>query len=88
MSTTVVLENDRVRVLRVSHGPSERHPVRSRGDRLVIYLRPGHIRRLKKGAEEEELHRDEGEVVWREASEHEIENLEQSDHNVLIVELK
>lgn len=83
----VVLDNDRVVVRRVKHsGPG---PVSSaeRGDRLVIYLKDARIRRTE-GGRQEEMRRKAGDVVWRPGSKHDIEHLEDGEHEVLIVELK
>ena len=81
----VEFENDRVKVTRVrlgQHGPS------SRGDRLIIYLEDGHIKRSEvQEALEEEIRHKAGDVVWRARSEHNVEHRGES-HHVLIVELK
>lgn len=89
MGVQVVFENDRVRVLRARHSSHEKHPPASRRDRVIIYLNDGHIRRGETGGgRTEEIHRKSGDVVWKEHSQHEIENLRDSDHEVIIVELK
>lgn len=89
MSQKIEFENDRVRVLRVKHSPRERHATASRRDRLIIYLNDAHIIRSESAAnKDEELHRKRGTVVWRNASEHQIANATDSDHEVVIVELK
>ena len=87
MGATVELENDRVRVLRVTHGGRERHPQTSRHDRLIIYMNDGHVMRTEKGKQEEIRHKA-GEVVWRNRSQHQLENLKDTNHEVIIVELK
>jgi hypothetical protein len=87
MGATVELENDRVRVLRVEHRGRERHPQTSRHDRLVIYLNEGHVVRIENG-KQEDVRRKAGQVVWRSRSQHQIENLKDTDHEVIIVELK
>jgi hypothetical protein len=83
----IVLDNDRVVVRRVKgSGPG---PISSaeRHDRLVIYLQDAHIRRTE-GGHQEEIVRRAGDVVWRSASEHEIELIEGEEHEVLIIEFK
>jgi len=83
----VVLDNDRVTVRRVKHsGPG---PVSSarRADRLVVYLKDAHIARTE-GGRREDIIRRAGDVVWRPSSEHDIELMEDSEHEVLIIELK
>jgi hypothetical protein len=87
MGTTVEFENERVKVLRIKHGPRERHPQTSRKDRLVIYLTDGHVRRTESG-KHEELTRKAGEVVWRDRSQHHVENLKDAHQEVIVVELK
>lgn len=86
---SVILENDRVRVLRVQHAGRERK-VGSRHDRLIIYLNDGQVIRTEHGKQpkREEIQRKAGDVVWRAASEHEIENAKPTKHEVIIVEFK
>ena len=83
----VEFENERVRVTRVKSVGSETIPPTMRGDRMIIYLRDGRIAHKAKGREET-VQRRAGEVVWRAASEHEVEVSQEGEHEVLIVELK
>ena len=87
MGTTVEFENDRVRVLRVKHVGGERQPQTSRHDRLIIYLNDGHVIRSE-GGKQEEIRRKAGEVVWKNRSQHRIENLKDTSHEVILIELK
>ena len=87
MATKVEFENDRVRVLRVRHEGREIHPLTSRHDRLIIYLNDGHVARIENG-KKKEIRRKAGEVVWRDPSQHQIENLTGASHEVIVVELK
>ena len=87
MSSSVEFENDRVRVLRVKHTARARQPQSSRRDRVIIYLSDGHITRVENAKKEEVRHKA-GDVVWRNRSEHQIENLSDANHEVVIVELK
>jgi quercetin dioxygenase-like cupin family protein len=87
MGVTVEFENERVRVLRVKHEGRERHPHTSRHDRLIIYLNEGRVMRTENG-KQEEIRRKAGEVVWKKSSEHQIENLKDSNHETIIVEFK
>jgi hypothetical protein len=84
---STVLENDRVLVQRIKRsGPG---PVSSaqRRARLIIYLKDAHIRRTESG-HQEDIGRKAGDVIWRPASEHEVEHIEGGGHDVLIVEFK
>jgi hypothetical protein len=87
MAATVEFENDRVKVLRVSHAGRERHAPTLRHDRLIIYLNEGRVRRSQ-GGRNEDVQRKTGEVVWRTRSQHDIENLNNAKHEVIIVEFK
>jgi hypothetical protein len=84
---TVEFENGRVRVTRVKRSGPGAHPPAARLDRLIVYLRDGHIKR-KEGGRDETLLRRAGEVVWRGRSQHEIEVMQEGDHEVLVIELK
>ena len=87
MGVKVEFENERVRVLRITHAGSEHHHEQSRLDRVVVYLNDGRISRSE-GGKEGEIRRRAGEVVWRNRSQHSIENLKDTNHEVIIVELK
>jgi hypothetical protein len=83
----VEFENDRVRVIRVKLGHREKHPVRTRKDRVLVWLTEAHEQRIEPGGKKEEIRRKPGEVAWRAASQHQIENVEEKDVEVIIVEL-
>jgi hypothetical protein len=87
VAATVEFENDRIRVLRVNLARRERHPLISRHDRLIIYLSEGQVLRTE-GKKQEEVRRKAGEIVWRNRSQHQIENIKDTNHEVLIVEFK
>jgi hypothetical protein len=87
MASKVEFENDRVRVIRVTHSARESHPSTSKRDRLVVYLNEGHVRRTEAGKQQEIRHKA-GDVVWKDRSQHTVENLKDSPHEVLIVEFK
>lgn len=87
MGASVEFENERVRILRVKHAGRERHPQTSRHDRVIIYLNDGSVARTE-GGKREEIRRKAGEVVWKNRSQHDIENLKDTNHEVIIIELK
>jgi hypothetical protein len=84
---SVEFENNRVRVIRVKTGRRAQDAKAARGSRLIVYLHDGHVKRAEHG-EPEVIRRRAGEVVWRDRSEHQIENLADGEHEVLIIELK
>jgi hypothetical protein len=83
----VEFENGRVRVTRVNLGEHEKHPSRARNDRVLIWLTDAHHVRVESG-KKEEIRRRTGEVAWRDASRHEVENVSGSGQQLIIVELK
>ena len=87
MAEKVQFENDRVRVLRVEHEGGEGHAPSSKSDRLIIYLNDGQVKRTENGKQEVLRHKA-GDVVWRNRSQHQIENLKDGPHAVIIVEFK
>ncbi len=86
MTTTVAFENDRVKVSRVKHGGHELQSAHRR-DRLIVYLDEGTVVRAE-GGKTETIKRKAGDVSWRGASTHEVENAGDRQHEVLIVEFK
>lgn len=84
----VEFENHRVKVSRVTVGQREKHPVRSRNDRVLIWLTDSHEIRTEPQGKREEVRRKAGDVAWRSASQHQIENLEDQHVQLIIVELK
>jgi hypothetical protein len=84
----IEFENDRVRVVRVKLGTHEKRPLRTRNDRVLIWLTDAHHTRTDPKGRKEEIRRWAGEVAWRTASQHEIENLAEKNAEMIIVELK
>jgi quercetin dioxygenase-like cupin family protein len=84
--SAVEFENDRVRVSRIKGERGGDLGLSSREDRLIVYLADGKVVRHQ-GAAREEIERKAGDVVWRDASEHQIENKDPA-HEVLIIEFK
>ena len=83
----VEFENERVRVLRVYVDGGESHSPPSRNDRVLVFLTGAEHVRKESNGEPEDLDRLPGEVVWRSASEHQIDNSGNA-HELIIVELK
>ncbi len=83
----VEFENDRVKVTRITANQRGVVADGPRRDRLIIYLRDGHVSRTVDGKKEEHR-RKAGDVVWRDKSQHRIEHLEDDPHEVLVLEFK
>ena len=85
--STVEFENDRVRVSRVKQTGAAVRPAAARRDRLIVYLENSDVRRIV-GDDRQQISRRAGDVVWRDASKHTIEVIDDGPHDVLIIELK
>jgi hypothetical protein len=84
----VEFENERVKVIRVKVQGKEKHARKERGDRVLIWLTDSHVVRAEHGGKRDEVHRRAGEVAFRKASQHEVENTSHDAHELIIVELK
>jgi len=84
----VEFENEHVKVVRVITGPGERSPLRTRRDRVLIFLTDSHEMHLARGGQQKEVRHKAGEVLWRTSSDHQLENLENQAVEVIVVELK
>jgi hypothetical protein len=84
----IEFENERVRVIRVKIGQREKHPVRARRDRVLVWLTDAHEMRTEPSGKKEEVRRKGGDVAWRTASQHQIENYEDKEVELIIMELK
>ncbi|MCU0301097.1 MAG: hypothetical protein MUF35_05760 [Candidatus Nanopelagicales bacterium] len=83
----VVLENERVRVLRYHDGPGDRTHAHEHPDSVMITL-SAFDRRLVQGDQQVDVHLPAGEVRWLDAQEHRGENVGDTDTVVMFVELK
>ncbi len=85
----LLLDNDLVKVVRVHVDGLATHRVPGRGPRVVISLTDEVETRSEHGGRSEEIRRQAGDVVFRDASAgHAIENASSDPHVVIIVELK
>jgi hypothetical protein len=84
----VEFENEHVRVVRAMTGPHERSELRTRRDRVLIFLTDSHEMRTDPKSQKKEVRHKAGEVLWRTASDHQLENLEDRPVEVIVVELK
>jgi len=85
---SVVLENEYVRVLRITLGPGEKTPLHAHPAGVAVFLNDVHNRVSPAGAEPDETPRKKGEVALIGASRHTVENRGASPSAVMLVELK
>jgi hypothetical protein len=84
----VEFENEHVKVVRVITGPRERSPLRTRRDRVLIFLSASHEMHTDRAGHKKEVRHKAGDVLWRTADDHQLENLEDRPVELIVVELK
>jgi quercetin dioxygenase-like cupin family protein len=87
-STKVLLENDRVRVLEVRQKPGEKGAMHSHPASLVCPLTTSKAKFTAPDGKTTEGELKAGEVTWREAETHAVENVGTTESHVLVIELK
>src|SRR5436190_375479 len=84
-----VIDNDQVRVLRVTLGPGQTTPLHEHAlNRVVTYLSDQKIRVTTPDGKSDVVERKAGEVGWAGPAKHKEENLNSAPFEVMVVELK
>ncbi|MBI2486564.1 MAG: cytoplasmic protein [Deltaproteobacteria bacterium] len=84
----VLLENDRVRVLDYQSKPGDKEAMHSHPANLLYMLSDATVKFTLPDGKTTESQLKAGEVGWREAETHAVENVGSTDAHVLIIELK
>jgi quercetin dioxygenase-like cupin family protein len=84
----IELENDDVRVLRVSFGPHEKSPMHSHPRGLLVFLTDQYSQHTDSAGRIHELRGRPGEVQWVDPTDHLTENTTSKPWQMLFVELK
>jgi quercetin dioxygenase-like cupin family protein len=84
----VELENEQVRVLRITYGPREKSVMHGHPAAVAICLTEAHVRFTKPDGWSEEQRVKAGQVLSTPAEEHLPENLGDRPFEILLVELK
>jgi hypothetical protein len=84
----VELEDDQVRVLRISYGPHEKSVMHGHPDSVAICLTDMHVKFTSPDGKTEEMRGKAGQTLATPAGEHLPENLEASRMELILVELK
>ena len=87
-SATVLMENDRVRVLDVKFKPGQKTIMHSHPDHVIYVLKDGKLKINLPNGTSNEVNLKAGQVVWMKAGDHAVENLSKASANNLIIELK
>ena len=86
--TKVEFENDQIRVLRFHLGPHEVSPMHEHPARAFVFVTDAHFKATLGDGTVNERTGKAGEVRYRPAEKHAIENLSNKDYESVIVELK
>ncbi len=86
--TKIEFENDQVRVLRYSYGPHEKSPMHEHPNNVQIMLTDAHTNITTADGKTTESHGKAGEVRWRIATKHAVENIGDQPFEGILVELK
>ena len=84
----VEVDNDQVRVLRFHLGPKESTPMHEHPAMVLVALTNGHTKVTSGDGTVREGTRKAGEVVYRPALKHAVENLTNEEYEMIEVELK
>ena len=84
----IELENDQVRVLRITYGPHEKSVMHNHPAAVVVYVTDINVKFTLPGGKTEEVHGKAGETSWTAAGKHLPENLSDKPFEGILVELK
>ena len=84
----VVMENDKVRVLRITYGPHEKSVMHDHPDSLAVYLTDVHVRFGLPDGKSELADKKAGGVEWTKAGKHNPENTSDKGMELILVEFK
>jgi quercetin dioxygenase-like cupin family protein len=83
----VELENEDVRVLRITFGPGEKAPAHDHPNSVAVFLNDG-VNRLTTDGKSTENPQKRGDVVLLNAGKHTVENIGKTRTEVILIELK
>ncbi len=85
---TVEFENDKVRILRIKYGPSEKSVMHTHGPHAAIFLTDNTVRMTLPDGTSAEATGEAGATLWSDAGEHLPENLSDKPFELVLVEVK
>lgn len=85
---TLLMENDRVRIVDVRIRPGEKIAMHSNGPSVIYVFNDGRLRHTYPDGKVRETVATAGQIVWDDAETHETENIGDTDIHSLKVELK
>jgi quercetin dioxygenase-like cupin family protein len=84
----VELENDQVRVLRISYGPGEKSVMHEHPASVAVFLTDGHVKFTDHDGKSQESSPKAGATIWSAAGKHLPENVGDKPFELILVELK
>ena len=84
----VEMENDQVRVLRITYGPHEKSVMHEHPNSVAVFLTDGNVRFTLPDGKSQDAPVKAGAYQWEPAGKHLPENLSDKPFEVLLVELK
>jgi quercetin dioxygenase-like cupin family protein len=87
-ATTLLMENERVRVFTVKFKPGMKTIVHSHPDHVIYVLKDGKVKITIPGGASNDVSLKAGQVIWMPAGQHAVENLGKTEAENLIIELK
>jgi quercetin dioxygenase-like cupin family protein len=84
----VVMENDRIRVVRATYGPGEKSVMHGHPESVTVFLNDGHAKFTSPDGKSEERTWKAGEVTHRPAEQHLPENASNKPIDVIVIEFK
>ena len=86
--TTLILENERVRVFSVKFKPGQKTLMHSHPDHVVYVLKDGKLKITLPDGTSNEVSLKAGQAIWMNAQQHSVENLGKTEASNLVIELK
>jgi quercetin dioxygenase-like cupin family protein len=86
--STLIMENDRVRVLDIKFKPGQKTVMHSHPDHVLYVLKNGKLRITYPDGRHNEVNLKARQAIWMQAGQHAVENLGKTEANNLLIELK
>jgi beta-alanine degradation protein BauB len=87
-SATLIMENERVRVLDVKFKPGQKTTMHSHPDHVVYVIKDGKLKITLLDGTINEVNLKAGQAIWMKAGQHAVENMSKTEANNLVIELK
>ncbi len=85
---SLVMENDRVRVLAVKFKPGQKALMHSHPDHVIYVLKDGKLKITLPDGKSNDVDLKAGQAIWMDAGQHAAENLGKTEATNLVIELK